>query len=51
MQQPCSNCARNDAECIFTNQDLRRNKGFLNRGVKSKPFPGSQMRDFDELND
>lgn len=26
MQQPCSNCTKIDADCIFTNQDLRRNR-------------------------
>ena len=26
MQLPCSNCTRNETECVFTNQDLRRNR-------------------------
>ncbi|KAG0668733.1 activatory protein cha4 [Maudiozyma exigua] len=26
MQLPCSNCVRNETECVFTNQDLRRNR-------------------------
>ncbi|SMN21646.1 similar to Saccharomyces cerevisiae YLR098C CHA4 DNA binding transcriptional activator, mediates serine/threonine activation of the catabolic L-serine (L-threonine) deaminase (CHA1) [Maudiozyma saulgeensis] len=26
MQHPCSNCSRSDTECVFTNQDLRRNR-------------------------